>query len=457
MILVLAVGCGSLSNAEPMGTAWTYQGRLMDANGQADGAYDFLFKLYNEPNGTGVYIPLSNNIHDIDVIDGYFTVELDFGQYAFNGDARWLEVAVRPGDSNDVHTILSPRQQVTPTPYAIRAHIADISVDGVTGSGTTNRLAKFTATKVVSDSAIYESGGNVGIGTTSPESRLHIEQIVGAWSEGIRLSYGAHDWDIVTDYGGERLTIAPDQNNTEGLVMRNGNVGIGTSSPNTKLHAVSDGAGACVYGRCDNEDGRGVHGHSDGGKGVYGDAGSDTGIGVYGRHNAGGNYGYLADIVYGVYGYSSSHRGVCGRSESGTGVYGTSNSGWAGYFVGDVYVSNDVSAFSFTDRTPYPPDLATAYQAVISMERLPDGQYDENNKQAQLDHSMLSDFIRSKDGNRDLSATVSCHNEVLKDLISKQEQLSKAHIYIEQLQKQNRILEERLVKLEAMIAQPAGR
>jgi phosphoenolpyruvate carboxylase len=85
------------------------------------------------------------------------------------------------------------------------------------------------------------------------------------------------------------------------------------------------------------------------------------------------------------------------------------------------------------------------------MERLPDGQYDENNKEAQLDHSMLSDFIRSEDGNRDLSATVSCHNEVLKDLINKQQELGKAHTYIEQLQKQNELLEARLVKLEAMI------
>jgi hypothetical protein len=85
------------------------------------------------------------------------------------------------------------------------------------------------------------------------------------------------------------------------------------------------------------------------------------------------------------------------------------------------------------------------------MERLPEGQYDEMSKEAQLDHSMLSDFIRSKDGNRDLSATVSCHNEVLKDLTRKQQELGKAHIYIEQLQKQNELLEARLAKLEAMI------
>lgn len=75
----------NISKAEPMGTAFTYQGRLIDANGPSDGVYDFLFKLFNEPNGTGYQIPLTYDVNDIDVIDGYFTVELDFGSSRFNG------------------------------------------------------------------------------------------------------------------------------------------------------------------------------------------------------------------------------------------------------------------------------------------------------------------------------------------------------------------------------------
>lgn len=148
---------------------------------------------------------------------------------------------------------------------------------------------------------------------------------------------------------------------------------------------------------------------------------------------------------------------MSGESYSITGVHGSSYSGYAGYFEGNVYVTDNVSALSFTDRTPYPKDLETAYEALMSMERLPESQYDENNKEAQLDHSMLSDFVRSGYDNRDLSATVSCHNEVPKDLIRKEQELDKAHIYIEQLWRQNQLLEARLVKLEAMIARPAGR
>ena len=61
------------------------------------------------------------NKPEVDVIDGYFTVELDFGS-VFDGNNRWLEIGVRPGDQSDpcVYSLLSPRQKVTPTPYALQ-------------------------------------------------------------------------------------------------------------------------------------------------------------------------------------------------------------------------------------------------------------------------------------------------------------------------------------------------
>ena len=164
--------------------------------------------------------------------------------------------------------------------------------------------------------------------------------------------------------------------------------------------------------------------------GNYGTLASN-GTGVYGRYESNGNYGTLGSSSYGVYGETSAGSGVYGKNtstgdygflgSSGYGVYGYSSGGYAGYFQGNVYVTGNVSALSFTDRTPYPKDLQTAYEAVMSMEKLPDGQYEEDNKENQLDHSKLSRFIQSEDGNRDLSATVSCLNEVVKDLIEKVE------------------------------------
>jgi hypothetical protein len=93
------------------------------------------------------------------------------------------------------------------------------------------------------------------------------------------------------------------------------------------------------------------------------------------------------------------------------------------YVNGAAYFSADVSALSFTDRTPYPENIGIAYAAVMSMSRLPDGEYDPENKENQLDHSTLTDFVTGNDGNRDLSATVSAQNEVIKDLIRRIEEL----------------------------------
>jgi hypothetical protein len=45
----------------------------------------------------------------------------------------------------------------------------------ITGSGTLNRLAKFTAAGTVGDSQIFDNGTNVGIGTNSPSFRLQVE------------------------------------------------------------------------------------------------------------------------------------------------------------------------------------------------------------------------------------------------------------------------------------------
>lgn len=103
----------------------------------------------------------SQSDNDLDVIDGYFTVLLDFGSGVFDGNAVWLEIDVRPGDSNDpnAYTTLSPLQEVTPTPYAMYAE---------TSGGDNDWM--------VSGNDMYSAvTGNVGIGTTTPEKKLTIQ------------------------------------------------------------------------------------------------------------------------------------------------------------------------------------------------------------------------------------------------------------------------------------------
>lgn len=127
IILVLTFGLifclAQFSEAAPMGTAFTYQGRLIDNNIAADGEYDFQFRLFDGDTG-GNQVGGDVSIGDVNVIDGYFTVELDFGS-VFTTEARWLEIGVREGSSSGNFTTLSPRQKITAVPYAIKAEGLD--------------------------------------------------------------------------------------------------------------------------------------------------------------------------------------------------------------------------------------------------------------------------------------------------------------------------------------------
>jgi len=116
----------------PVGTAFTYQGYITDTGNPANGSYNLAFKLYNDASaGTQVGSTVTKNA--VTVSEGYFTVELDFGDW-FDGTALWLEIGVQgPGDPG--FTVLSPRQPLSPTPYAINAdkldgqHASDLGAD----------------------------------------------------------------------------------------------------------------------------------------------------------------------------------------------------------------------------------------------------------------------------------------------------------------------------------------
>jgi len=226
-LLVVVLCFGPVGLAGPLGTAFTYQGRLIDANNAADGLYDFQFKLF-DANSAGNKLGADVNKPEVDVIDGYFTVELDFGS-VFDGNERWLHIGVRPGVQNDpnTYTVLTPRQKLTPTPYAIYAK----NGGGAGGSPWQ-----------VNGTSIYYNNGNVGIGTTSPGTKLDVAGIINAqdyyYINNKVLAYNAdnaiyYGWDALIAYqifatsGFERV-----------LIDNAGNVGIGTTSPTAKLEVA---------------------------------------------------------------------------------------------------------------------------------------------------------------------------------------------------------------------------
>jgi hypothetical protein len=92
----------------------------------------------------------------------------------------------------------------------------------------------------------------------------------------------------------------------------------------------------------------------------------------------------------------------------------TSQSGYELTVNNDIYAVGDVSALTFTDRTPYPESLELAYDSILSL----------SGKRGKVIHEKLHSFIKSnKDNGRNLSALVSAQNEVIKDLIKRIKQL----------------------------------
>ena len=58
-------------------------------------------------------------------------------------------------------------------------------ISGVDGTGTANYLSKWLDANTITNSLVYDNGTNVGIGTTSPQTPLHVEDTGGS---GIRVS-----------------------------------------------------------------------------------------------------------------------------------------------------------------------------------------------------------------------------------------------------------------------------
>ncbi|HVM46619.1 MAG TPA: hypothetical protein VMU04_01260 [Candidatus Acidoferrum sp.] len=117
-------------SAFAQGTAFTYQGQLQDNGNPASGTYDLRFGLFTvESGGSVAYGYLTNS--STAVSNGLFTVTLDFGSGVFNGTTYWLQIGVRTNGAANFKG-LTPRQQLTPAPYAIFAEAANAA--GLTGT-----------------------------------------------------------------------------------------------------------------------------------------------------------------------------------------------------------------------------------------------------------------------------------------------------------------------------------
>jgi len=110
--------------------SFTYQGKLTQNGSAANGNYEMRFTLYDQA-ANGFQIGTPKTISNITVANGIFTVSIPVGDWTFDQNERFMEIAVRPQGNTNPFTPLAPLQQITNAPKAIfseTALLADHSV-----------------------------------------------------------------------------------------------------------------------------------------------------------------------------------------------------------------------------------------------------------------------------------------------------------------------------------------
>lgn len=254
------------------GTAFHYQGRLVENGVPANGSYDLVFTVYDaEAAGNALGVPMTLNA--VAVSAGQFVVPLDFGAGIFTGAARWLEIDVR-ANGGAAYNKLAPRQALLPTPYAIYAGSAaavasgTVTADQLNTGGVAPAAGQFLSYSggqlLWSDPGVivgniwsrngadaYYSAGNVGIGTSAPTPGVRLEvngasrftpggsggavQIGTPGGESGLGVVGINRFDLRFDGATLKLATGPGIGPPAaqyGLTINtNGNVGIGMASP----------------------------------------------------------------------------------------------------------------------------------------------------------------------------------------------------------------------------------
>src|SRR5437764_13758170 len=120
---IICLLCFTATRAQT--TAFTYQGKLTDSNlpQPTNGTYDVQFCRFDmQGAGQGTQQGATVTNPSVQVTQGIFTVNLDFGQAVFAlGPDVYLEISLRPTGNPGSYTSLAPRQRITSVPYSIQS------------------------------------------------------------------------------------------------------------------------------------------------------------------------------------------------------------------------------------------------------------------------------------------------------------------------------------------------
>jgi hypothetical protein len=289
-LVVLAVAlAGPLEAFTVIDGSFTYQGRLYQAGVAQTGTFDLRFRLF--PTDTAPTVLGQFFTPNVPVTGGLFKVKIDFGLAAlFQGN--WLEIGVAPGGSGGPYTVLAPRQELSPSPYALISAAASGLVDGVAVRELNGQ--RDTVTLVGANGLSVSAGGGTVTVTSNATPSNVPDTIVSR--------------DFQGDFSAGSVTA------TTGTVG-----GRALYGSNSGASGFSDG----VFGHTMSAQGRGTVGYateqSGPNYGIWGQTDSTAGRGVYGLASA------TTGTNFGVYGETASP------------------SGYAGYFQGPLRVNGPIS------------------------------------------------------------------------------------------------------------------
>ncbi len=183
---IAALAPGVVQAQGPVGSGFTYQGRIKVDGVAPNGRADFEFSLWGHPvsQNAAAWRIGGQALNNIRIEDGLFTVILnaggqlegDSGVPAFDDSGRWLEVRVAFSAGSGDFVTLAPRQSITAAPYALKT----IGLDG---------HSLDAADGVPVDALIVDAEGRVGIGTPAPTEMLTVAGAIKA-NGGIRYPDG---------------------------------------------------------------------------------------------------------------------------------------------------------------------------------------------------------------------------------------------------------------------------
>ena len=236
--LILAIGM--LSADVP--NLIDYQGRLSDDNGDpVAGSVSILFSIYDvETGGTALWFETQSSV---DVNDGLFHVTLgsdtSLPEGLFDDSNRWIGINVA-GDGE-----MTPRTQIVSVPYAktdgdwiLDGNDMYADVSGNIGVGSTNPTYKFHIEGTSYDPLLYVNKTGSGRGMKVRTTSACAIWVDNAGNHGLRITQANGDGVHVTNANGDGIEVVSaggfaGKFNGDGYFS--GDVGIGTTSPASKL------------------------------------------------------------------------------------------------------------------------------------------------------------------------------------------------------------------------------